>query len=193
MSHDIQRIKIFVSRLFAKGQAQAASNGLHGEDVALRCVQRDNREQVVHIPAFLQLVDVQNNLDGIFRVLDGEKKPDVLLGFLAGLLRVYLDNFSLVLSIHEIIAVYQGADFLRMIRVLAGYKYDRFHIVEFIVDAVFPKDGLPVLVQCESVADFHLLNIVLAIPGDVGASHDDRNLEISFGCSACHVIGVDDV
>ena len=146
MSHDIQRIKIFVSRLFAKGQAQAASNGLHGEDIALRCVQRDNREQVVHIPAFLQLVDVQSNLDGIFRVFDGEKKPDVLLGFLAGLLRVDLDNFSLVLSIHEIIAVYQSADFLRMIRVLAGYKYDRFHIVEFIVSAVFPKNGLPVLV-----------------------------------------------
>ena len=78
MSHDIQRIKIFVSRLFAKGQAQAASNGLHGEDVALRCVQRDNREQVVHIPAFLQLIDVQNNLNRVRRTLYREQKTDIL-------------------------------------------------------------------------------------------------------------------
>ena len=136
--HNIKRVQILVAGLFTEWQTQPASDGLHGKDIAFCGVQRDDGEQVVHIPAFLELVDMQHDFYRVRHALDGEKQADVLLGFLASLFGMDLDDLTLVLSIHEIIAVYQGADFLRMIRVLAGYKYDRFHIVEFIVGAVFP-------------------------------------------------------
>ena len=72
MSHDIQRIKILVPRLFAKGQAQATSNGLHSEDIAFRSVQRNDGKQVVHVPSFLQLINMQYDFYRIFCTLDGK-------------------------------------------------------------------------------------------------------------------------
>ena len=136
---------------------------------------------------------MQHDFYRVLRALDGEKQADVLLGLLAGLLRVDLDDLSLVFPVHEVVAVNQGADLLCVVRVFAGYKYDRFHIVKVVVGAVFPQDGLAVLVQGQPVTDLHLLDVVLAVACDVGAAHDDRNLEVSFGGAACHVVGVDDV
>ena len=120
MGDDVQRINIFIAGNKAEGQAQASADGLHGEDVALRRIQGNDGEQVVDVPAFLQFVDVQHNFNRVLRLLDGEQQAHVLLGFFTLHVGMNLDNLTFVSPVQEAVAVNEGADVFRVIRVFAG-------------------------------------------------------------------------
>ena len=62
---NIERIQIFISGLFSERKSQATTNSLHGENVALRRIKRNNSKQVVYIPAFLQLVDMEHDFNRV--------------------------------------------------------------------------------------------------------------------------------
>lgn len=103
---------------------------------------------------------------------------------------MYFDNLALILSALEIIAVYQRTDFLGVIRIFAGNKNNRFYIVKVVFAAVLAQHSLAMLMERKTVSDFHLLDIVLVISRHVGASHNDRNLQISLDSATGKIIGI---
>ena len=67
-------------------QTQPPPHHLLAEDGARRSPERHDRVEVVHVPSFLEHVDVDHDLDGIVRPLDVEEKPHVLVRLRPGLL-----------------------------------------------------------------------------------------------------------
>ena len=76
-------------------------------------------------------------------------------------------NFAFILAFLKIIAVNQCPDFLCVVCILAGNEYNRLHIVQIVVAAIFTQHSLTMLVESKSIADFHFLDIILVIAGHV--------------------------
>ena len=106
---------------------------------------------------------------------------------------MYFDNLALILSTLEIIAVYQRADFLGVIRIFAGHKNNRLYIVEVVFTTVLAQHSLAMLMKRKTVSNFHLLDIVLIISRHVGAAHNDRDLQISLDSATSKIIGINDI
>ena len=79
MRHNIERVEVFIACLFAERKSQTAAYCLHSQNITLCGIQRDNGEQIVDIPAFLQLIYVQNNLHRVSVAFYGEQKTDVFI------------------------------------------------------------------------------------------------------------------
>ncbi|MPM79686.1 hypothetical protein SDC9_126725 [bioreactor metagenome] len=65
------------------------------------CTQRDDGVEIRNVPAFLQHIDVNNNLDSIVRFFKGEQLTDVLVFLLAALRGVDLNNLIAVVTMKE--------------------------------------------------------------------------------------------
>ena len=103
-----------------------------------------------------------------------------------------LYDLALVLSVLEGIAVDQRTNFLSVIGVLASNQNNWLHIVQIIIAAILPQHSLSMLMQGQTVADFHFLYIFLAVSGCVGTSGNNRNFQIPFRSAPCDVISIND-
>ena len=101
MRDDVQAVHRVDAGALAVGQAQAAPDGLLDEDAGIGRAQRDNGVEVRHVPAFLEHVDVDDDLGRLVGVLDLEQPFDHLVLFRAGLAGIHLDDLGRVAPLKE--------------------------------------------------------------------------------------------
>ena len=70
---------------------------------ALAARERHDGVEIGHVPAFLQHVDVNDDLGRLLRVLHLEQPLDHFVFLRAGLARIHLDDFVLVPALEEVI------------------------------------------------------------------------------------------
>ena len=101
MGDDGQLIYLVMSGTLAVGQPQPSAHGLLGQGLRRRCPQRNNGVEVGNVPAFLQHVDMNHNLDPAFRVFKFQKLLNVILFFFSALVGMDLHNLVAVAPLEE--------------------------------------------------------------------------------------------
>ena len=191
VSNNIESINVFITCSLAKRQAKSTSNCLHGEDITLGRIQRDNRKKIINIPPLFQFIDMKNNFGGIVVFFNREKATDIFLCFFTLHIGVNLNNLSFISSVFKSVAVNHLTNLFCMIRIFACYENNWFDIIQIILITIFLENCLAVFMKSQSITDFHLFNVVCAVTCHIGSSHHNRSLQISFNCTTGKIIGID--
>src|SRR5208283_293739 len=142
------------------GQAQSASDGLLDQDAGIGGAQRHDRVEVRHVPAFLEHVDVDNDLSRFLRMLDLEESLDHFLLFDASLAGVHLNDLVLIAAIEKTARLNELKQLSRMCSVTGDHEQKRLD--DWIT--AFPRVGFQVhldaLVQADTVFKLQALDLL---------------------------------
>src|SRR5207245_7644120 len=87
----------------AIGQSQAAPDGLLHQGTRIGGPQRHNGIEVGNIPALLEHVDVDDDFDGVVRLLDSQQLLNDLVLFLTTHVGMYGDHFAAIATLEEVV------------------------------------------------------------------------------------------
>ena len=194
MGDDAQAIHRFDAGPPAKRQTQTAADGLLGEDFRGRGAQGHDGVQVGDVPAFLQLVHVDDHF-GLFVVLHRQQALHGLVGLVAGEVGMHLDDPALVVPLEKAIGFDDCLQRRGVGRILRHHQHERLdhRLVE--AAGVVLQFHLDELVMVDAVLQLDFLQPLGAdrIGAEILARRHRRNLHITVLQGAGERVVIDDV
>ena len=133
--HDGQRVHFgFARALAAVGQPQSATDGLLHQLERIGCPQRHDGVEVGHVPALGQHGDVNDNFDGVFGTVQGDKLRFHLFAVFS--VAVNAEDFIGEVAVEEVVALRVRPDFLGVLDVFADHQYKRLDLGHPVVATV---------------------------------------------------------
>ena len=194
MGNDGQRIDGFHAGSLAVGQAQAAPQGLLGQDIGGRRPQGNDGVEVGYIPAFLQLVHMDDDF-GLVIGFQADKTLHGLVAFLAGLVRVDHGDTPFVVAVEKAVAFHAGTNLVGMGGVLRDDENEGMDKGLAGIAGENIQLDLDVLVVADAVFEHDPLKLVPAEIGlaEIGPRRHRRLLDKAVGHRVAEPIVEDDI
>ena len=145
---------------FAVRQTQTTADGLLDQDAGIGGAQRHDGVEIGHVPAFLEHVDVDDDLGRLVGVLHLEQPLDHLIFFRAGLAGIHLDDLVLVASLEKSVRLDQGQQLARMGRIPGDHQQEGLDDGVAAFAGVGLQLHLDAFVQAHAVFQLEPLNLL---------------------------------
>ena len=159
----MQTINGFFSGKLSIRQTQATSDGLFYQDFGICRTERNNRIQIIHIPAFAQHVDMDNDFCWLISILYGQQALQNFVFQFAVLLGIDDNNLIFVASAFKVIAFNFSFNRFGMCNIFGNNHHKRLNQAYFFIICIYLKFGFNTFMDFNSVFYFKIFECVLII------------------------------